>query len=202
MAPGVDTVQALPQCAKRPEVVPTGGGLGAEIRDIDLRRIDDAAFILIRRAWLDHQVMSGVASDRILKTRGDLHRARCAVIATGLVGASAFLVPVVLVHNLPTAVICLTLAFLFTELVVAPIWAIPMDIAPGYAGTASGLMNLGFGIAGTISPWLFGYLVDVTGSWALPFVGSVGLLILGAALILRLRPDQPFVEEAAVSPAG
>ncbi len=167
---------------------------------LDLKR--SALFTaIVLFAGVVGDTLGGIASDRLLKRTGDLRRARCAVIATGLIGASAFLVPVVLVHNLPTAVICLTLAFLFTELVVAPIWAIPMDIAPGYAGTASGLMNLGFGIAGTISPWLFGYLVDVTGSWALPFVGSVGLLILGAALILRLRPDEPFVEEAGVSRA-
>jgi len=140
--------------------------------------------------------LGGIASDRILKRTGDLRRARCTVIATGLIGASVFLLPVVLVHNLPMAVICLTLAFLFTELVVAPIWAIPMDIAPSYAGTASGLMNLGFGVAGMASPWVFGHLVDATGSWGVPFASSVGLLVLGAVLILRLRPDQPFTQKA------
>jgi MFS family permease len=162
---------------------------------LDLKR--SALFTaIVLFAGVVGDTLGGIASDRILKGTGDLRRARCAVIATGLTGAAVFLVPVVLVHNLPTAVICLTLAFFFTELVVAPIWAIPMDIAPGYAGTASGFMNLGFGVAGMLSPLVFGYLVDVTGSWALPFVGSVGLLILGAAMILRLRPDRPFVEES------
>jgi taurine dioxygenase len=36
---------------------PTGAALGAEIRDIDLRAIDDRAFAAIYRAWLDHQVL-------------------------------------------------------------------------------------------------------------------------------------------------
>ncbi len=55
------------------------------------------------------------------------------------------------------------------ELIVAPIWSIPMDIAPRYAGFANGMMNFGFGVAGLVSPSSFGYLVNRTGSWAIPF---------------------------------
>ena len=54
------------------------------------------------------------------------------------------------------------------------------------------MMNFGFGLAGIISPLVFGYLIDLTGSWTLPFAGSVCLLLLGAALAFRIRPDQPF----------
>jgi taurine dioxygenase len=39
------------------DVIPTGKALGAEIRGVDLRTIDDAAFAVIHRAWLDHQVL-------------------------------------------------------------------------------------------------------------------------------------------------
>ncbi len=39
------------------EVVPTGAALGADIRGIDLQRLDDAAFAAIKRAWLDHKVL-------------------------------------------------------------------------------------------------------------------------------------------------
>jgi MFS family permease len=67
-----------------------------------------------------------------------------------------------------------------------------MDIAPKYSGSASGMMNFGFGTAGIISPLVFGYLVDRTGSWTLPFAASVGLLLLGAALAFRMHPDKPF----------
>jgi taurine dioxygenase len=38
-------------------VSPTGAALGAEIRDIDLRTVDDDTFKAIYRAWLDHQVL-------------------------------------------------------------------------------------------------------------------------------------------------
>lgn len=39
------------------KIVPTGGGLGAEIRGLDLRNMDDALFSAIHRAWLDHLVL-------------------------------------------------------------------------------------------------------------------------------------------------
>jgi MFS family permease len=139
----------------------------------------------------------GLATDRLLRMTGSLVVARRTVIVTGFLGAFVFLVPVVLIHDLRIAAIGLSLAFFFVELIVAPIWAIPMDIAPRYAGSASGMMNFGFAVAGLVSPSSFGYLVDRTGSWVFPFIGSIALLLLGAVLAMRLRPDQPFVDASA-----
>ncbi len=39
------------------EIVPTGGGVGAEIRGLDLKALDDESFRLVHSAWLDHQVL-------------------------------------------------------------------------------------------------------------------------------------------------
>ncbi len=136
--------------------------------------------------------LGGVVSDRLLRKTGSLAIARRGVIVAGFLGAFVFLIPVVLIHNLMVAAVCLSLAFFFAELIVGPIWSVPMDIAPRYAGTASGMMNFGFGVAGLISPSSFGYLVDRTGSWVTPFIASILLLALGAVLASRLRPDRPF----------
>jgi MFS family permease len=141
--------------------------------------------------------VGGIVSDRLLRRTGSLIVARRRVIVAGFLGAFVFLIPVVLIHNLTTAAICLSLAFFFAELIVAPIWSVPMDIAPAYAGSASGMMNFGFGVAGLVSPASFGYLVDRTGSWVVPFIGSIVLLLVGAVLASRLRPDVKF-EDAVV----
>ncbi|MSV35763.1 MAG: MFS transporter [Bryobacterales bacterium] len=138
--------------------------------------------------------VGGVMTDRLLRRTGNVRIARRNVLIVGFLGAFVFLLPVMLIHDLTVATLGLSLAFFFSELIVAPIWAIPMDIAPRYAGTASGMMNFGFGAAGLISPAMFGYLVDRTGSWVVPFVASVVLLLIGAVLTLRLRPDIPFEE--------
>jgi len=138
--------------------------------------------------------VGGVLSDRLLHKTGSLVIARRSVIVGGFLGAFVFMLPVVLIHDLKTAAVCLSLAFFCAELIVAPIWSVPMDIAPRYAGTASGMMNTGFAVAGLVSPSSFGYLVDLTGSWVIPFIASIVLLFCGAILALRLRPDKPFEE--------
>ena len=137
--------------------------------------------------------LGGVASDALLRQTGSLVTARRYVIVAGFLGAFVFLLPAVLIHEVNIAAICLSLAFFFLELIVGPIWSIPMDIAPRYAGSASGMMNFGFGVAGIISPFSFGYLVDRTGGWVFPFVASLVLLPVGALLATRLRPDKPFL---------
>ena len=139
--------------------------------------------------------VGGVLTDRLLRKTGSLVVARRSVIVTGFLGALIFLCPVVLFHNLAVTAVCLSLAFFFAELIVAPIWAVPMDIAPRYAGSASGMMNFGFGLAGLVSPSSFGYLVDRTGSWVFPFICSMLLLLVGAVLAARLRPDQAFSDD-------
>ena len=139
--------------------------------------------------------LGGVASDYVLHRTGSLVLARRSVIVAGFLGGALFMIPVVLVHDLTVSAISLGLAFLFAELIVGPIWAVPMDIAPRYAGTASGMMNFGFGLAGIVSPLFFGTMIDLTGTWTVPFTVSIALLLLGAVLSLRLRPDLPFLEE-------
>lgn len=146
--------------------------------------------------------LGGAVSDRILQRTGDRVAARRNMIVTGMLGGFVFLIPVMLVHDINIAALSLALAFFFIELIVGPIWAVPMDIAPKYSGSASGMMNFGFGTAGIISPLVFGYLVDRTGSWTLPFAGSLCLLLLGAALAFRTHPDKPFEPvQAARAPA-
>ena len=143
--------------------------------------------------------LGGVASDHILRRTGDRVTARRNVIATGMIGGFLLMIPVMLVDDVNIAAFSLAGAFFFVELVVAPIWAVPMDIAPRYSGSASGMMNFGFGVAGIISPFVFGYLIDRTGSWTLPFAGSIGLLLLGAGLSFWMHPERPFEPSRVVS---
>ncbi|CAM4045629.1 MFS transporter [Paracoccus yeei] len=134
----------------------------------------------------------GWLSDGILRRTGNVALARISVIVLGFLGAFVCMLPVMFSTDLVTVAISLSAAFFFAELIVAPIWATPMDIAPQYSGTASGFMNFGFGLAGMISPVVFGLIIDMTGRWDLPFAASLVLLILGAATALWIRPDRPF----------
>ena len=141
--------------------------------------------------------VGGVLSDLIYRRTGSLIAARRNLIIAGLIGGFVFLIPVALTRDLTTVAVCLSLACFFVEWVVAPIWTTPMDIAPRHAGAASGMMNFGFGLAGIVSPVVFGALLDFTHGWTAPFLGSVALLLVGAGLSLLMRPDRRFEADAA-----
>jgi cyanate permease len=111
-----------------------------------------------------------------------------------LLGSLLLLIPVLMFTNLVLIAICLSGAFFCLELTIGPIWSVPMDVAPKFAGTASGIMNTGSATAGFASPVIFGWLVDVTGDWHLPFAGSIGLLLLGAVLAFWMHPDKQLAE--------
>jgi ACS family D-galactonate transporter-like MFS transporter len=132
--------------------------------------------------------LGGVASDALYKRTGNLRIARVGILVVGLVGAFAFIVPAARTASAQGAVYALAAAFFFLELTNAALWALPMDIAGPYAGTAGGMMNTGFGIAGTLSPLAFGMIIQRTGRYDLPFLISAGLLLIGAGFAVFIDP--------------
>jgi sugar phosphate permease len=143
-------------------------------------------------AGVGGDLLGGTISDAILRRTGDLLKARRNVIVGGFLGSFVCLLPVFLTHDLTMIVLSLSAAFFFAEIVIGPMWSIPMDIAGRFSGTASGLMNTGSALAAILSPLAFGYVIDLTGDWHLPFLGSLGLLLLGAGLAFTMRPDVAF----------
>jgi sugar phosphate permease len=143
--------------------------------------------------------VGGMVSDHVLRRTGDLTKARRDVIVVGFLSSALFLVPVFLTRDLTVIVISLAGAFFCAELVIGPMWAIPMDVAPKYSGTASGFMNTGSAVAAVLSPLAFGYIADLTGNWHIPFIGSMGLLLLGAALAFSMHPERPFDDQPAMA---
>ena len=138
--------------------------------------------------------LGGIISDYLLHRTGRVAFSRLVVIVIGMLGGAACLIPVLFTQDVVMLALCLSGGFFFLELVIGPIWAVPMDIAPQYSGTASGLMNSGSALAAIVSPPVFGYIVDRTGDWHLPFIGSIILLVAGTALSFTMRPDRKFVD--------
>ena len=142
--------------------------------------------------------LGGVLSDGILRRTGDVRKARCRLVLWAFLASFVCLLPIFMTHDLTIVVMSLAAAFFFAEIVIGPMWAIPMDIAPQYSGTASGFMNTGSALAAVLSPLAFGFIIDATGNWNLPFAGSMGLLLTGAALASTMHPERPF--EGSVAP--
>jgi MFS family permease len=142
-------------------------------------------------AGLIGNTVGGMASDLILKRTGRNRLARCGVVFTSMIGTALFLIPTLFIHNLTAIVALLAAAMFFLELTIAPMYAIPMDISKEYAGLGSAYVIMGVAIAGIISPLVFGWLIDLTGNWNVPFATGVLVLLAGAAVVGALRPDLP-----------
>jgi len=134
--------------------------------------------------------LGGVVSDKIYKHTGNLKMARRIMLVLGLGGALVFIVPAIYANDPMSAVILLSASFFFLELTNAVLWSLPIDIAGRFAGTAGGMMNTGFGVAGMISPVVFGVMIDRTGSYEIPFLISAGLLGVGAICAMFVDPTR------------
>ena len=146
--------------------------------------------------------LGGIVTDKILVRTGSLHRARSVMVAVFMGLTLLSLIPLLFTHQLYVSLACLSFGFFFVEMTIGPMWAIPMDIAPEYSGTASGMMNTGSALAAIISPVIGGYLIDKTGNWELPFVGSMVLLALGVVLAFRMQPESKFALDGTTPSAG
>jgi len=146
--------------------------------------------------------LGGIVTDRLLKKTRRLEIARSYMICVCMFLTLVSLVPLMFTHSLGVSLVCLSAGFFFAELTIAPMWAIPMDISVDHSGTASGIMNMGSASAAIISPVVAGYLIDVTGNWQLPFVGSMLLMGVGLVLSLRMHPERKFATALTPEPGA
>jgi MFS family permease len=146
--------------------------------------------------------VGGIVSDTLLKRTGNVRFARLSVTVGGFVGALASLFPILFVHDMTIVALCLSFGFFFAELMIGPMWSVPMDIAPRYSGTASGIMNMGSAGAAIASPLVAGVVIDATGNWYLPFIMLMVVLLIGAISAFWMRPELPFTDTVEAMPAG
>ncbi|MEM5405272.1 MULTISPECIES: MFS transporter [Paraburkholderia] len=147
--------------------------------------------------------LGGLVTDWLFQRTGNLKRARSWMVSVCMLITLIVLVPLMFVHDPVISMACLAAGFFFAEMTIGPMWAIPMDIAPEFSGTASGMMNTGSALAAIISPVVGGFLIDRFGNWDLPFVGSMILMGCGVILAFRMQPDSRFeLGKKADEPAG
>jgi sugar phosphate permease len=145
--------------------------------------------------------LGGLITDALLRRTRRLRFARTSIIIAGLLAAGALILPAVYGASAAGAVVFLSASFFCLELTNSSLWALPMDIAPEFAGTAGGMMNTGFGIAGTVAPLVFGWLIQTTGTWQVPFALTAALLLVGAAAAFGINPVKRVEPEAVPAPS-
>ncbi len=104
--------------------------------------------------------LGGLVSDKLYEKTHNPKFARCNMVALMMFLCGISLVPIIYTRNMNVVALALSAGFFFAEMTIGPMWAIPMDIAPKFSGTASGLMNTGSALAAIISPVVGGYLIQ------------------------------------------
>ncbi len=164
---------------------------------VDLKKMALFATLTLMAGFIG-DTLGGVLSDFIYRRTGRLRLARLSLLVGGLSAAVCFMVPAPFATNVETAVWLLAGAFFAIELTNAVLWSLPIDIAGRYGGTAAGMMNTGFGVAGMIAPVAFGFLIQRTGNYQMAFMLSAGLLAIGAISACFIDPNKHVLDPASV----
>jgi MFS family permease len=144
----------------------------------------------------------GLLSDFLLHRTHKVRFARLSVVLLGFLGTLCSLLPILFTHDITIVALALSSGFFFAELCIGPMWSIPMDIAPKFAGTASGIMNMGSAFAAIVSPIAAGVMIDMTHNWYLPFIVSIFIMFIGALCAFLMHPEKPLEGEPPALPLG
>lgn len=139
--------------------------------------------------------LGGWLSDKLWIHTKNGRFSRRVVAMFGLLVGAALMIPGAVTSSPSAAVFFLACALFGLEMAVGVYWAVCLDIGSEYAGTVSGMMNSVGNLGAAISPFLFGIIVQYTGSWVHPFVVASGLLVIGAGLWLRINPEISVADE-------
>ena len=144
-------------------------------------------------------IVGGTLTDTVYRKTGKLKFARRIVAAPAMLASGAFLIPAAVTHSVWMAIVCLSASLFFLELVISPAWAVPMDVGGEYSGTVSGVMNMAGSLAASLSPIIFGILVQ-RGFWIAPFFISAAVLLAGALIwAFLIDPERSVVERIGPS---
>ncbi len=127
----------------------------------------------------------GILSDKITQKTSKLRYSRSYPILISQLLASVIIIPLAIMHhiNLTTAIILISFALGFSMSANANYYAVNIDIAKQRAGTALGIMDTFFAIAGFIAPALTGIIVNDSHRFT---SGFVFLIILGLSSVITV----------------
>lgn len=118
---------------------------------------------------------TGMISDLILKKTKNLRWSRSYPIMISQLLSALCVVPIMLSTHLYSAMIFISLAIGFAMSANAASYAVNVDIAKERAGTALGIMDAAFALAGFIAPIFTGYIVSWSGQFEFVFYVLIGL---------------------------
>lgn len=137
-------------------------------------------------AALIGQLAGGYVSDMLVKRGVSVTKARKSCIIGGtlfstVIGLAAF------VDSPMLALVLLSISFASVTFADGSIWALPADISPkgkNWSASIAGIQNSFSNLAGIASPAIIGFLVGMTGNFALGLIVSGLVAVVGALVFI------------------
>lgn len=130
-------------------------------------------------------VIIGIHSDRTGERRWH-------VAVPALIGATGFVLAVVAPSTVGVSLAMLSIAAFGIWGALGPFWTIPPTFLRGTAAAGGiAIVNSVGNLGGFVGPYLVGYARDATGSFGGGLMALAAALVIGAAIVLSLRPSRP-----------
>jgi MFS family permease len=135
---------------------------------------------------------SGVTSDLLLKRFG-LKAARRRVGIIGLSSGSLFALLAAFTSSKVGTLLLLCFSFAGISFNQSMTFPICLDVARKSPGSMAGAMNMAAQVGSFLSGVVFGYVVNISGSFDRPLILMALVLASGALLWLKIDPEQELV---------
>lgn len=136
----------------------------------------------------------GFASDALVRRLGlKWGRRTCGMMGAGV--SALALVTALLTANKILVLVFLGLTYMGVAFVQPTAFAVCIDIARRYAGAVAGAMNTAAQCGAFLCSIVFGYIVKVSGSYDIPLIPMVLMLLLSAVLWLKIDPTEQLIPE-------
>jgi MFS transporter, ACS family, D-galactonate transporter len=125
---------------------------------------------------------AGLFADGLIRGGADVTAVRKTVMVGGLLGGS-FILGAAFVSSVYAALFFLAISYASLAIAATGIWSLPADVAPSSAhvGSIGGIQNFASNLAGIISPYIFGELLDrFAGSYTPAFAVAACVAVVGA----------------------
>ena len=138
----------------------------------------------------------GLVADRLVRSGMSLTKARKICLVGGMLFASVIALAVIV----PTAAVALALlsiCYASLTFAAASVWSLPADVAPTPRHVASigGIQNFASNLAGVITTFFTGVIVQITGNFVVALVTAGVLALLGAfsylVIVGKIEPLPP-----------
>jgi len=144
--------------------------------------------------------LGGLLCDRTMRRFG-LRRGARILPVVGLVASALLLALGARAEDPAIAVVLLAACFGFNQVTEASFWATTIAVAGRHASSAAGVLNTGGNVVGFVGALLVPLTADALG-WTWAMASGALVALVGAALWLWIRADQPMVGAGPPSDLG